>query len=383
VVLRWWDRWLKGVENGIEHEPVLRVWMQDAIPPAPTQPVRPGRWLLEPAWPSPNVETVVYALNADGLADRAGPEVRLEQGGPLATALEAGIWCPHGGQTDFAGDQRAADGMSLAFTSGPLDDPLEILGYPEVRLAVESDHPEALVAVRLCDVAPDGASTLISVGLLNLTHRDGHERLERLEPGRRYDVTVRLNVIGYAVPAGHRLRVAVSPSYWPWAWPSPKPATLGVYAGASALHLPLRRVRPGEPEPEPFDEPESLEQPQPERIRTGSRHDTIQSDRETGRVELTWDRSMGVVQMRSRELDLEASDLDVFTITEGDPLTAQIRSERMMGLGRPGWRTRVETVSTLSADAEVFHLTNQVDAYEGTTRIFTKSWTRAIPRDGV
>ncbi len=381
--LRWWDRWLKGIENGIEDEPVLRTWMEDAIPPSPTQPVRPGRWLVEPSWPSPNVETLPYTLNADGLAEVAGTQVLLEQRGPLATALEGGMWCPYGGPANFAGDQRAADGMSLTFTSAPLDDPLEILGYPEVRLAIQSDRPQASVAVRLCDVAPDGASTLISVGLLNLTHRDSHERIEPLVPGQRYEVVVRLNVIGYAVSAGHRLRVAVSPNYWPWVWPSPEPVTLGVFAGASELRLPVRRAPAGEPEPARFDEPESLEQTQPERVRTGYRHETIRTDRETNLVEMRRERSMGIVRMSSRGIDLEASDVDVYSITEGDPLTARLRAERTMGLSGSGWSTRVETVSTLSSDATAFHLTNQVEAYEGATRIFTKSWTRDIPRDGV
>jgi predicted acyl esterase len=53
------------------------------------------------------------------------------------------------------------------------------------------------VAVRLCDVAPDGASVLVSWGLLNLTHRDSHENPELLEPGHRYSVTVPLRMAGY------------------------------------------------------------------------------------------------------------------------------------------------------------------------------------------
>ncbi len=51
---------------------------------------------------------------------------------------------------------------------------MEILGFPQVQLKLSVDQPNALLAVRLCDVAPDGASRLVSWGLLNLTHRDGH-----------------------------------------------------------------------------------------------------------------------------------------------------------------------------------------------------------------
>ena len=81
-----------------------------------------------------------------------------------------------------------------------------MLGFPEVSLALRSDRPDALVAVRLCAVAPDGSSLLITRGVLNLTHRDGHASPAPLEPGRRYDVSVRLDAIAQAIPAGHRLR---------------------------------------------------------------------------------------------------------------------------------------------------------------------------------
>ena len=72
---------------------------------------------------------------------------------------------------------------------------------------------------------------------------------------------------------------------------------------------------------------------------------------------------------------------DRFSITEGDPLSVVLRSERTAMLARGDWRIRVETVSTMTGDAEAFHLTNAVEAYEGEARVFTRSWTRRIPRD--
>ena len=77
--------------------------------------------------------------------------------------------------------------------------------------------------------------------MLNLTHRDSDEHPEPLEPGRRHEVTVPLGAMAYAVPAGHRLRLAVSPTYWPFAWPSAEPVTLSLFTGeGSRLELPVR-----------------------------------------------------------------------------------------------------------------------------------------------
>ena len=76
-------------------------------------------------------------------------------------------------------DQRADDGRSLSFTSEPLPERLELLGNVRVELELESDRPVAQLAARLCDVAPDGTSSLVTRGVLNLTHRDSHEHPSR------------------------------------------------------------------------------------------------------------------------------------------------------------------------------------------------------------
>jgi hypothetical protein len=71
----------------------------------------------------------------------------------------------------------------------------------------------------------------------------------------------------------------------------------------------------------------------------------------------------------------------VYRIVEGDPLSATTRSERSIAIGRGDWRTRVETVSTMSATAGDYHVTNMLEAYEGDTRVFAKTWHAVIPRD--
>ena len=144
-------------------------------------------------------------------------------------------------------DQRPDDGASLCWDSEPLDERIELLGHAAAVLELESDRPLALVVARLCEVAPDGASTLIARGVLNLTHREGHDRVVPLVPGEPVTVRVPMQSTAYAVPAGHALRLAVSPTYWPWIWPSPEPVTLTVVSGgASRLELPVRSaVRAG------------------------------------------------------------------------------------------------------------------------------------------
>ena len=147
-------------------------------------------------------------------------------------------WVPFGRGHDQAGDQREDDQRSLVFETPPLDAPIEILGAAIVTLDVASDKPIANLVVRLCDVHPSGELLRVSYGVLNLTHRDRHETPALLALGERYRVRVQLNDAGSVFPAGHRVRLALSTTYWPMIWPCPEKATLLISGGT--LDLPVR-----------------------------------------------------------------------------------------------------------------------------------------------
>src|SRR5690606_38899383 len=175
---------------------------------------------------------------------------------PLSVGLFAGKWCSYSAAPDLPYDQREEDGGALVYQSEPLAATLAVLGAPVREMELEADRPVAMVAVRLSDVLPDDRATRITYGLLNLTHRNGHERPEPLEPGRRYRVRVELNDAAHAFPPGHTIRLAVSTSYWPIAWPTPTQVTLALFPAASRLVLPVRPPRPEDGALRPFGPPE-------------------------------------------------------------------------------------------------------------------------------
>jgi putative CocE/NonD family hydrolase len=382
--LRWWDYWLKDIDTGIMEEPMLRVWMQESVEPRSYYAVRPGRWVAESAWPSPNIQTHTYVLNDSELDDTPAPETRLEYQGAQRAGRGAGVWCPYGQPADLPIDQRGDDGLSLTFTSPPLGEPMEILGFPEVTLTVSADKPNALVAVRLCDVAPTGSSMLVSWGLLNLTHRDSHEQPTALEPGTRYQVKVRLNAIAHAMAVGHRWRVAVSPTYWPHAWPSPEVVTLSLYSGGgSRLELPVRPPDEKDADLAPFEAPECAPPPRVEVLRSPSSDRSVRYDVVQGLSELVGREDRGHKLLLDSGLEYQRVVTNTYTIVADDPLSAQVRCARTIGIGRGDWQTRVETSSVMTADANAFHVTNLLDAYEGNTRVFTKTWAFEVPREWV
>ena len=390
--LRWWDHWLKDADTGIMDEPMLRAWVQDPVRPAGAHAERPGRWVAEERWPSPEIDLAEWTLAADGLrppgaAPRVGEpaEEALQHHSPETAGQDSGAWCADGGSGDFPVDQRAEDGRSLTFTSPPLEERVELLGFPEVTLEVAADRPRALVAVRLCDIAPDGSSLLVTRGLLNLTHRDDHAEPTALEPGRRYTVTVRLDAIGQAIPAGHRLRVAIATSYWPWAWPSPEPVTLTVYAGpGSRLALPVRAPRDSDAALAPFGEPEWSEPMEQEVLRSDPTSRTLGRDLAGGaqEVRFQWDVG-GHRRLAGGGPELDDTNRTSYRIVEGDPLSAGVRVRCESTLARDDWHTRVETDSHMTATATEFLVSHTLDAYEHDERVYARTWTLRFSRDGV
>jgi uncharacterized protein len=292
----------------------------------------------------------------------------------------AGAWCPDGGEGDWPGDQRDEDERSLSLTFAPLEERIELLGFPEVELRVEADSPQALLAVRLCDVAPDDSSLLVTRGLLNLTHRDGHEHPEPLEPGRAYDVRVRLDAIAQAIPAGHRLRVAVSTAYWPWAWPSPEPVIITVHGGR--LIAPVHRG--GDGEAPPFEPPEQAEPLAVDVLEPGRTTRTHSHDPSTGLHEVHFEWDVGG-RRRLRDAGTEMADVNrtTYRIADGDPLSAEVEVFCRSDLGRGEWQTRVETRSRMCATATEFLVTQRLDAYEGDEPVCSRTWELSFPRDNV
>jgi uncharacterized protein len=379
--VRWWDHWLKGADNGAMDVPKLRAWIQEPIVPAVRQAMRPGRWVSETAWPSPHIgERRLFASDDGGLVAAApAPARRRFVGDPLAGA-DAGAWCPYGRPTDFPPDQRGEDGRSLSFTSPPLGEPLEILGRPTMTVELSVDRPRALLAARLCDVSPEGRSLLVSRGLINLTHRDGHDRVVDLVAGEPVSVGFPLDFAGHRFAPGHRVRVSLSPTYWPFAWPSPEEVTLEVALGPGThLTLPVRDPGAGDGPAASFAAPERAA-PAPGDTRTEEDR-TLTRSAATGEIRstvLTDERNF----LRDGGLSFGERQESTHTLREGDPLSARLDYRAEHHLERDGWSVRVEVRTSVSGDADTFLVTADLDAYEDGTRVHSLRRAVRIPRDG-
>jgi putative CocE/NonD family hydrolase len=263
LMARWFDHWLKGKDTGILKEPRVSFYM----PCWRRQSFRytgdvPGEWRHLDDWP----ETVFEPR--ERLFLRPDPEIATDralamdpspgQGGRLAgeagaaSALKLRYYPGTGGNAQSFGpttgegyyglDHRAEDVWGLSFDTPPLREPVEILGFTRARLFVSSTAPVANWIVRLCDVAPDGTSYLISRGFLNGTHRRSHTNPEALVAGEVYEIAVELLCVGYRFEPGHRIRAVVTNADFPVLWPSPYAMTTVLHTGGdrpSHIELPV------------------------------------------------------------------------------------------------------------------------------------------------
>lgn len=382
--LRWWDQWLKGLDTGIMDEPMLRVWMQESVRPRAFYEMRPGRWVAETEWPPARVAPQRYWLNPGRLESAPAIGTRLELRSPQTTGLSGGDWCGFGAPGEAPLDQRGDDDRSLVFDSDPLPEPIEIVGAPVATLELAVDRSVALIAARLNDVAPDGASTRVTYGLLNLTHRNGHEHPEPLKPGERYRVRVTLNHIAHAFAAGHRLRLALSTSYWPIAWPAPEPATVSLFTGVSFLELPVRPANPSDAGLRPFEPPEGARAEKTELRRPLKR--LIERDRASNETIYTISTEGGDLDEplpRIDAINLEVGHAIVkrFRIGEADPLSAQAEVALKTLFRRGLWEARVETRARFSSTLDHFIVEAELAAYEDKAQVFTRTWKRRVRRD--
>ena len=380
-------------EAAWEAEP-LRIWVQDHVPPAPFHPERPGRWVAEPAWPSPNVSVQTWWLMADGALASHRPadsdSTAISGGNPLTTGLYQGNWWGYAAPGQLPADQQLESDPAFRFDGSPVAEPVDLVGIPELVLRLSVDAPVAQVAARLCDVAPDGSLLQISRGVLNLAHRNGHRHPEPMIPGRSVDVSVTLDGVAHRMPAGHHLSVLITTSLWPLVWPSPTEVTLTLELGPDCeLRLPIRSpaasdsavgaaVRFGEP---------VMGADRADVTTPPSHTRTIRTDVETGTTMLTDHDDAGTITFADHGTAMSSSAVDSWGITIGDPLSARVTCHRTWSVAWPQESTQValsvevETQSEMWCDATHFHVRDNVTAVLDGDPFFEQTYDFSIARD--
>ena len=386
--LRWWDRWLKGVENGAEGDGAYRAYMLHSQPPDASARTRAGHWVVEADWPSARVARAVLhlgmAAQVPGVShprtpmgylgtDEAGFAVEVAT--PQHLGLQAGEFFPMGLNAEMPGDQAGEDALSVCFDGAVLAQPMDLLGAAKLRLRLASDKPLGFVVARLCDVAPDGSSVRIAHGMLNLCHRNSMENPAPMPLDQVVEVGFALDQMAYRLAAGHRLRLAISNSYWPFVWPSPEAGRLRITSGQ--LELPLHAGSGPEWTPPPAEGAA----PWAHRVlRAGKTSRRIEQDLIEKTVSLIVNDDLGDVENLQHGLCSGETMRELWQIHPDDPLSARAEHCWEQRLSRGDWSVKTVAWAEMTATATAFRMVARLQAYEGEALIFERHFDEEVAR---
>jgi len=215
--LRWFDHWLKGIENGIEQEKPVRIFVMGA-----------NLWREEEDWPLPDTQYRPFYLQSGGHANSAAGDGLLSTTRADAEPEDVYRYDPRdpvptvGGAVLLEGgegprDQRQVEAREdvLCYTTPPLEQPLEVTGPIELVLYVSSTTRDTDFTGKLVDVYPDGRAENLVDGILRARYRESFTQQVLTEPGHVYELRIDLGATSNVFLAGHRIRQEASSSNFP------------------------------------------------------------------------------------------------------------------------------------------------------------------------
>lgn len=222
--LRWFDHYLKGIDNGIDREPPVSVFVMGA-----------NKWYAEKDWPLPQTRWTKYYLKSSGKADLATGDGTLTKTPPRQAGIDSYDYDPaHPTPSPYAGgnvedgalDLRSTEAHKgvLVYTTPPLAEDTEVTGPIQMKLFASSSARDTDWIVHLVDVHPDGYAALLGEGVMRARNRDPEKqgafnpaRLSEITPEQIYEYTIDFwRVTGNLFKKGHRIRVDIQSSYYPY-----------------------------------------------------------------------------------------------------------------------------------------------------------------------
>jgi putative CocE/NonD family hydrolase len=218
--LRWFDYWLKGIENGVMDEEPIRIFTMGE-----------NRWRNENEWPPERTQVKKYYLHSGGSANTLNGNGSLSLMEPSNEPVDNYVYDPHNPVPTHGGglccwraalppgafDQREVETRPdvLVYTSAPLEHDLEVTGMVEVHLWASTSAPDTDFTAKLVDVEPSGFARNLCDGIIRARYRNQNGESAPLEPGELYEYVILLGATSNLFKAGHRIRLEISSSNFP------------------------------------------------------------------------------------------------------------------------------------------------------------------------
>ena len=218
VELRWYDYWLKGIRNGIDTEPPIKIFVMG-----------PDVWRFENEWPLARTQFTKYYIRSSGKANGDQGDGTLMSSPAQDEPPDRYAYDPEdpvptlGGQISTHREIRGRKDRSsvqsrkdiLVYTSEPLEQDMEVTGPVDFKLYAASSAVDTDWTATLSDVHPDGQAIHICEGIRGARFRESLETPKLIEPGKVYEYDISLWETSYVFKAGHRIRLEISSSNFP------------------------------------------------------------------------------------------------------------------------------------------------------------------------
>lgn len=357
-LLRWWDHWLKGADNGVDKEPAVQIYEQHFEEPLTDRTHIAGGWRMANALPDGPAQ-ILY-INGDALQGDTPAQQHSASVPYLPAACRSGGLWDAGVAFTLPGEQRADSALAINSSNQPLTEDLCILGNPSFSLFISADVEVVPVAARLLDIAPDGTAVLVTKGLINATRRNGMEQPLALVPGEISNVTFHMEATAWRFAKGHRIGLSVNGSDFPNVWPTPQAGHLTLHWGPEhPSHIALPVWDGG-------NDPAFEFQPSPD------------PPRATGSGQAPWQVVHDVLEDRYR---LVLDGLGEMVVSQRDPACAWVNAHRAATVEWPGLDVRSEASGSLVSDEHTFTLQLSLNVYANDQLHFHKSWSYSTPRN--
>lgn len=374
--LRWWDYWLKGIDNGVLNDAKWTTFLRTGHPPATDLAVVPGFWRCDAQWPVDGSTSQRFypqagqQLGHAHSAQNTTDTLRYRAGAGLA----AGGWW--GEQT---GDMAADDAHSLVYDSAPLTEAVDIMGMPQVRLRVAADAPFYQWTVRLEDVAPDGKVSLVSGAIMNPSQRFSRLSPVALVPGEQTDLSAAIHFTTWRFKPGHRIRLSVANAQFPMIWPTPTPGTTSLLLGSDTwLELPVvptvdpTRQTCNLPAPDPNDEA-------PFGKELGGNGPVFNSVRNEATGDSMFETSSDTA-WTLHDNTYKSSESYRWNVNDAAPANARYEGQRRNVFTIAGREIDLSTKAVITSDADYFHVTFTKTLQQNGKLVRERTWAESIPR---
>lgn len=220
VELRWYDYWLKGIDNGIENESPVKLFVMGK-----------NEWRAENEYPLARAQYRKLYLVGGGYANSSRGDGRLSWNAPPADSqadqyrYDPDLPVPSLGGSNCCGtptpagpvDQRLAESRDdvLVYTSDYLNEEIEVTGPLKLMLYASSDAPDSDFVTKLVDVYPDGRAINLAEGIIRARYRESLSRPKLMESGKTYEFEINMLATSNVFLKGHRIRVDVTSSHFP------------------------------------------------------------------------------------------------------------------------------------------------------------------------